>query len=247
MATKLNQIIALEKGVKSKGQKALTDAHNTMKRVSGFSGLSRVYTPKDDDGDRYPAESTRVQHSVGDVITNILGDLTRMFDVVLTKDHANQAARADIVIDGSVIAADVPVTYLLWLEKQCTDLHTFFAKLPVLDADELWQIDPSTNWFRTDPVSTGRTKKVYKNHVLAEATKDHPAQVQVYTEDITVGSWSTTKFSGAIPAPDRQILVERVEKLAEAVKVAREEANGLVVSDKKIGEAVFGYLLGNGD
>lgn len=244
---KLNQIIALEKGVKSKGQQALTGAHNTMKRVSGFSGLSRVYTPKDDDGDRYPAESTRVQNTVGDVIGNILGDLTRMYDVVLTKDAANQIAKADIVVDGAVIASKVPVTYLLWLEKQLVDLHTFFVKLPVLDADELWNLDPSTNWFRTDPVSTGRTKKVYKNHVLAEATKDHPAQVQVYTEDITVGSWSTTKFSGAIPAPDRQVLVERVEKLAEAVKVAREEANSLTVTDHKVGESVFAFLLGTGD
>ena len=30
------------------------------------------------------------------------------------------------------------MTYLLFLEKQLTDLHTFVKKLPVLDAAESW-------------------------------------------------------------------------------------------------------------
>jgi hypothetical protein len=35
--------------------------------------------------------------------------------------------------------------------------------------------------------------------VKAEATEKHPAQVEVYHEDVVVGQWKTVKFSGALP------------------------------------------------
>ena len=39
-------------------------------------------------------------------------------------------------------------------------------------------------------------------------------------------------------------LIERVEKLQNAVRVAREEANGIEVTDRRAGEVLFGYLFG---
>ena len=53
-------------------------------------------------------------------------------------------------------------------------------------------------------MQTLRTKKVPRNHVKAEATEKHPAQVEVYYEDVAVGYWTTVKFSGALPAQPRQ-------------------------------------------
>lgn len=147
-------------------------------------------------------------------------------------------------VDGETLLRDVPVTYLLFLEKQLVDLHTFVKKLPVLDAAESWSFDDSTDTWRTDPVRTIRTKKVPRNHVKAEATEKHPAQVEVYYEDIAVGYWTTVKFSGALPARRVNELVERVEKLQQAVKYAREEANGTEVTDRRVGDVVFRYLFG---
>lgn len=39
-------------------------------------------------------------------------------------------------------------------------------------------------------------------------------------------------------------LVDRVEKLQQAVKYAREEANTQEITDQHTGEVVFGYLFG---
>jgi hypothetical protein len=142
-----------------------------------------------------------------------------------------------------VIASDVPVTYLLFLEKQLTDLYTFVDKLPALDPSEHWTFSESAGHYAADPVQTTRTKKVPRNHVKAEATEKHPAQVEVYYEDITVGYWRTVKFSGALPARRINELTERVEKLQQAVKFAREEANGLEVTEQQTGEKVFRYLF----
>jgi hypothetical protein len=88
-----------------------------------------------------------------------------------------------------------------------------------------------------------RTKKVPRNHVKAEATEKHPAQVEVYHEDVVVGYWRTVKFSGALPAQRVNELLERVEKLQAAVKFAREDANGTEVTDQKPGKKVFDYLF----
>jgi hypothetical protein len=104
--------------------------------------------------------------------------------------------------------------------------------------------DPSTDAWKTEPVRTLRTKKVPRNHVKAEATEKHPAQVEVYYEDIPVGYWTTVKFSGALPARRVNELLDRVEKLQQAVKFAREEANGVDVVDQRVGDSVFGYLFG---
>jgi len=136
------------------------------------------------------------------------------------------------------------VSYLLFLEKQLVDLHTFVKKLPVLDAAESWSRDESTDSWRTEPVRTVKTKKVPRNHVKAKATDKHPAQVEVYYEDVPVGYWTTVKFSGALPARRVNELLDRIATLQTAVKFAREEANGAEVTDQRIGEAVFGYLFG---
>lgn len=240
---KLNQIIAVEKSVKSKSFAELTEAHHAVQKPSLLSGISRVYQPKDEEGEQLPPESTRVQIRTEEILRDMGATITRLLDVTATKDWANCAARANVEVDGQTLLADVPVTYLLFLEKQLTDLHTFIKKLPVLDAAESWTFDNSADCWRTDPVRTIRTKKVPRNHVKAEATEHHPAQVEVYYEDVPVGYWSTTKFSGALPAKRVNELTDRVEKLQAAVKFAREEANSAEVTDKHVGDAVFGYLF----
>ena len=242
--TKLNQIIAVEKGVKSGALRDLTDAHHVLQKPALLAGISRTYQPKDEDGEVLPPESTRVQVKTEDVLRRTATLLTRLFDVTATKDWANCVARADVVVDGRTLLADVPVSYLLFLEKQLVDLHTFVKKLPLLDAAESWNFEESADYWRTEQVRTIRTKKVPRNHVKAEATEKHPAQVEVYYEDVPVGYWTTVKFSGALPARRVNELLDRVEKLQQAVKFAREEANGRDVTDQLVGDAVFGYLFG---
>lgn len=241
---KLNQVIALEKGVKSRSYASLTEAHQLLQKPALLSGISRTYKPKDDEGEQYPPESTRVQNRAEQAIADTGRILTELFDVVATKDSANCGARADVTVDGKVLLEKVPVTYLLFLEKQLVDLRTFVQKLPILDPSETWRFDATQDCWASDVAETSKTKKVLRNHVKAEATDKHAAQVDVYHEDVVVGRWKTVKFSGALPAARVRLLLERVDKLQQAVKVAREEANGATVEMVKTGDQVFGYLFG---
>jgi len=242
--TKLNQIIALSAGKKAHAQRALTDAYQGLQKAALLEGISRTYKPKDDDGEPLPPEKKVVQVKVRETIQHVTHSLTELFDTVATQDHANCRARASLKVDDRVLVPDVPVTTLLFLEKQLVDLHTFVEKLPALDPGETWHYNADVDYYASESYQTTKTKKVLKNHVKAEATKEHPAQVETYTEDVVVGYWTTVKFSGAIPAREKNELLERVRKLQEAVKCAREEANAYEVESQKLGAPVLQFLFG---
>jgi hypothetical protein len=241
---KLNQIIAVEKGIKSKSLQELTEAHHALQKPALLSGIARTYRPRDEEGEQLPSEATKVQLKTEEILRKTSDVLVKLFDVVASKDWANTRARADVVVDGQVLLPQVPVTYLIFLEKQLVDLHTFLKKLPVLDASENWVFDASADCWATEPIQTTRTKKIPRNHVKSEATEKHPAQVDVYYEDVIVGYWKTVKFSGALPASRVNQLLERVEKLQQSVKFAREEANATEVEEKRVGHKVLGFLFG---
>jgi hypothetical protein len=241
---KLNQIIAITAGKKSQAHKAITEAYQGLQKTGQLEGISRNYKPKDDEGEQLPPEKKLVQVKVTDAIRGVVAALTELFDIVATQDHANCLARANVVVDNVPVLKDVPVTTLLFLEKQLVDLHTFVEKLPILDPGEAWEYNPDVDHYASEPYQTTKTKKVLKNHVKAEATKEHPAQVETYTEDVIVGYWTTIKFSGAIPARERNEILDRVRKLQEAVKCARGEANGMEVQARKMGSAVLQYIFG---
>jgi hypothetical protein len=241
---KLNQIIAITAGKKSQAQKAITEAYQNLQKTTLLEGISRAYKPKDDEGEQLPPEKKQVQLKIGDAIRTVVAALTDLFDVVATQDRANCQAKANVVVDSTTILKDVPVTTLLFLEKQLVDIHTFVEKLPTLDPGESWEYSPDVDHYASEPYQTTKTKKVLKNHVKAEATKEHPAQVDTYTEDVVVGYWTTIKFSGAMPARMKNEVLDRVRKLQEAVKCAREEANGMEVQPVKIAAPVLQYIFG---
>ncbi|MFL5515427.1 MAG: hypothetical protein ACJ8DJ_04670 [Gemmatimonadales bacterium] len=240
---KLNQIIAIQAGKKSQAKEALTEAYHQMKKSDLFNGLVRTYQPRDEGGEPQPEERKLVQSKVSELVERVKRDLTEMFDVVATQDWANCTARADVVVDGRKVLEQVPVTHLLFLEKQLVDLRTFVESLPLLDTAEEWEYKPEFDCFASRPSRSNRSKKVPKNHIKYEATKEHPAQVEMYMEDVWVGTWTTTKFSGAVPAATKNGMLERIRKLADAVKLAREEANNIEVKSVRVGAAVLGYVL----
>lgn len=242
---KLNQIVAVEKGIKKDVYAELTAAHHVLQQQKPLFGISRTYQPLTEDGTRYPSESVLVQIRTKEIIDRTAHILTKLFDVVATKDWANCEARADVVVNGNAILKQVPVTYLIFLEKQLIDIHTFVKKLPVLDPSESWQWDDATNCYRTPVKQTMKTVKKPFPFVKSPATKEHPAQVEVVQQDINEGTWNQVGFSGALPASVIQELLDRVEDLQKAVKFAREEANGCDVTDRHTGKLVFDYLFGN--
>src|SRR5215468_10751922 len=240
---KLNQIIAVLAGKKAQAKETLTEAYHQIKKPEQLTGLVRTYQPRDEGGEPQPEERKLVQVKVNELINHVQRDLTDMFEVVATQDWANCQARADVVVDGRKLLEGVPVTHLLFLEKQLVDLKTFVEALPTLDAAEEWEYKAEIDCYVSRPSRSNRTKKVPRNHIKYESTKEHPAQVEMYMEDVWVGTWTITKFSGAIPAATKNAMLDRVRKLVDAVKAAREEANGLEVHPQKVGATLLSFVF----
>lgn len=244
-ANKLNQVIAIEKTVKSRAQKELTAAYKLLDKPQLFSGLNKQWRKLDEEnGEDRPSENKRVQVKVPDLLESVSETLSELFEITAQKDYANCEARADVVVDGTPLLTRVPVTYLLFLEKQLVDMHTFVSKLPVLDSDEDWTHDSVVNIYKSNPVSTQSTKKVETPIVLYDATDKHPAQTQLITKDVIVGHWETVKMSGAVTESKKKELLRKVEKLQNSVKCARETANEETASSQGVGATVLSYLFG---
>lgn len=248
--TKLNQIIALREGEKTRANKATAPLFHTAKDSARFAGLTRTYEPVEDGGAKLPDENARVQHTVSEIIDSFVRNSTRMLDLKATADVANTQAFADVVIeegdDRQVIIDHAPVTLLLPLEKYLQqEVRGLIETLPVLDPAQNWEPSGSerAGIYETAAVQRHRNQKVNRPLELSPATDRHPAQVQLVIEDVLAGYWTEKKFSGAIPASRKAELLARVETLIQAVQSAREQANDLTVEDKKIGDAVFNYLF----
>jgi hypothetical protein len=241
--TSLNQIVAIASGVKTRTEHALTRAYHQIQKPAPFTGIARTYRPVADGGESLPPESTLVQVRADDLIRDVGATLSRMLDVVATQDYANCDARADLVVEGRTLLFSVPVTYLMWLEKQVVLLRTFANKLPQLDVAQNWTYDQDAKAYRSDPVETTRGKKIPRNHVKAPATDKHPAQVDIFTEDVVVGYWRTVHFSGALPGHQIFDMQIRIENLLDAIRFAREQANSIPVTDVEAGETIVSYLF----
>lgn len=240
---RLNQIVAVEKGVRSKSQAALTRVYHRAQQNVLFSGLDRTYRPRSEEGTQLPPERQNVQLTGQQALNEAKDAMVHLFDTLYTKDRANQETSADIMVEGETLVEAAPVPFILWMEKQLVDIRTFVSKIPVLDPAERWEYDGQAGAWRSEPTMTTRAQKVPRAHVLYEATDKHPAQVQSYTEDVIIGDWTLVKFSGAIPADRRKQLLERVDVLIDATRFARETANSAEVTNRECGEAVFNYLF----
>lgn len=240
---KLNQIVAVTAGRKSHAKGVIEEIYHKLQKKELLQGLVRTYQAKDEDGEQMPDERKGVQLSVPDAIKEAVGAWSSLCDVVATQDMANTLAKADVAVDGRVLLKAVPITHLLFLEHQLVDLQAFVSKLPTLDPADEWEWDDNSNQYRSSTGETLRTKKVPKAFVKYDATKEHPAQVEAFMEDVVIGTYRLTKFSGAIPAQEKVTILSRVRLLQEAVKRAREEANGIDVQDVKEGASLFDFVF----
>lgn len=242
--TKLNQILAIEKGEKAKIFKSLTELHRVSEKPELYEGRYRTYEPLNEEGDKLPPETQNIQLNAEEVIQNMTNILAPLWDITATKDVNNcLSAFADVVVDGEVIMSRAPVTYLLFLEKQLNDVETFIQKVPTLDASQKWQFDDTQNCYTTDSYWTNRAVKERRNHVKAPATDKHPAQVEVYVEDVVVGKFTTIRYSGALSKKRKEELLDRVRKLKNAVLFAREQANSVEAQKVEVARKLFNYIV----
>ncbi len=243
MATELHKIIALEKTRKSQAKTTGDQLYHLLQKAQLANGLQGTYQPAEDEGEQFAPEYQKVQVEAERILAMLAKSQAPAWDITATKDKGNTVASANVTVDGQILLPAVPVTTLIFLEKQLTDLRTVISHAPILDPADNWTRDGETGLYRTAEVRTIRTKKVTEPFIVIQPTDKFPGQWTDRSKDIKAGTWSRVKLSGALPATRKEMLLERVVKLLEAVKVAREEANRTQTEFEEIASPVFDWLL----
>lgn len=235
---KLNQVLAVAKSVQTKRESDFTKIFQDIQKPALTEGFARSYTPKTEEGEKFPPDNKKVQLVVEDAIAQAATALREIFNVIALKDNTNMTAKADVVLDGEIVLKDVPAVHLLFLEKRAAGIIDFINHLPVLGQDASWTKNEGMGLWETQPTESFKTRKIESYLVVVQATVQHPAQTAKQVVDENIGTWRNVNFSGAINADRKKTLLARAEKVQQAVKIAREEANQAAVVELTTGKLV---------
>lgn len=240
---KLHEVLAVEPDRKKTAMQFVEEAVATFtKRVEHFTGLEKTYHPDKDDELEQPVDKRPMVTTVNKKLDHVCGAVTNWVDLKYQKEHCNTYATSDLVLeDGTVIVKDVPATFLLGLENDLKSIREMFFAIPTLPPGEEWKKEDGTDLYVSEEKRT-RTKKVMKNHVLQQATKEHPAQVQVYGEDERTGLVTTVKKTSVYTPGDKSQALSRIDDVIRAAKKARQRANAAKVTNVRVGRKLFEYI-----
>jgi len=245
--SKLHQLLAVEGDLKGLYNSILAETKQQFQKHTDRYFEYHARTELFDESDPEEADSHKVMDDMVQTKLEYTSEhIVRFLDARFQLECTNQVAVGNIVIGNEVIATDVPATFLLGLESKLASIRdTIYKTIPTLQPGVLWIEDetmPSGVVKKKDPDEKFRTKKIRKNHVLALSTKEHPEQVEVYTEDVKVARILTDTWCSMYSSRQKAAVLARIDKLIRAVKKARQDANATKVKEVLIGDALFNYI-----
>lgn len=244
--SKLHELLAVEGDLEGIYKKILDETAQTFtKKVDRFFGTVRTMEWFEEGNPPVPSEHQALTTTVKDKLGYQKNAVIRYFDALLQKERTNQDAKADIVIDGAVIASGLPATFLLGLESRLKRVREVYDKIPTLPPNIKWEKDITKGddiYSRAHPEEQLKTEKIFKVQVLYDATKEHPAQVEKIPETKNVGVYKKEIWTGLLSPADKSVLLGKIDKLIQAVKKARQRANTTEVVKTTIGKELFTYI-----
>jgi hypothetical protein len=246
--SKLHELLAVFADTTNAAQAIQNETVNTFaKKADHFRGQTRTVKFFEDGREGENTVDTKeVVTTVHEKLEHASKILGRHYDALLQLEDGNSRAKADVVIDGTVLVADAPATFLLGMENRLKNLRDVFAAIPTLEPSVKWEANAASGGriFDAPPATTFKTEKTLKSRVLYEATKEHPAQIQQWNEDVPVARIETSHVSGMITPLDKSLMLGRVDKLLSAVKKARQRANAVEVNNRHVAKDFFDYIIG---
>lgn len=242
--TKLHELLAVEGDLKGQAQRVLGEVKDLFQGgISKFLGQIETHQPASENDEQLPPKITHVATTVAHQLGILEKAFVSWIDVSIQKEHTNQAAGAHLEIGEEVY--DLSATALLNLESKLAELRSAYRAIPTNDVTTPWKWDSDNGVFVSDPPTIRRTtKKEMKSFVAVPATEHHPAQVEIYAEDVLSGHKTIVTQSGMITPTDKQGRLDRLESLLQEVRKARQRANDIETDSTKIGRAIFAYING---
>jgi len=241
----LHALIANVAPSKGQTEKILAEARKTFTEAHLFDGGSRTYRPIREDESDQPAVHKEIVTTVGEKLNYLQKMVAPTLDILFQVDKTNQIATGDIEVEGLKIEA-VPVTFLMQFDKNLTKVRDVINAIPVLAPDYRWnESADGLGISETGVLEKLRTKKVLCHKELSPATKEHPAQIEKWSEDRPVGMFEEIIKSGRITSGKKHEILARVDALQKASRRAIAEANTTEHLKDRIGNDIFNFILGD--
>lgn len=227
---KLHELLAVEDTVVAASEKLLAETADKFNKhteffTGGVRSLQRLKSEPEDIAIQNAQRRVKeLPTNVPDTLLYIFPFVEKALDLKLSKHLTNQIAVADIVLDQTVVAAGVPVDFLLDLEKAIPRWRQMYTAMPTLDPSRKWEVERK-GVFKSEAPKTAQTEKILYPVILAEPTDKHPAQVKEASKDVVVGTFSQVDISGAATTDQKADVLALCDRLLVAVKQARMRAN----------------------
>lgn len=245
--SKLHEILAVEKNSETAARKLMAESAKTLEKENLFSGFVKNLDMFDDD-QKYlnVTEKQNLESTVDENLDYLNIFIGKYWDLVATKEVANQTAKADIIVGDVTLAKDLPATFLLGMETKLNELRKVYEHIPTLAPGIKWIKDEANekhNVFMTaDDQVSFKTQKESAFVVAYEATEHHPAQVYKEEKTVNTGKYTMVKFSGMLPAVEKARRIENIDTLIRAVKKARMRANDIEVEKIKVAKQLLNFI-----
>lgn len=252
---KMHELLAVVETIKGQATKTRTELMGTFNnKRHHFEETRKTYKSLAEGEPAKVEEQKEIQSTIAGEIDWIYPKLISMFDVGYQIDEGNMHAKADVMIDGTVILANVPATALLRFSHYIEEVTALVKSIPTLDPAKGFKPDPDKGKgiFVARDVEKNRTKKDKKVLTLAPATDKHAAQAQLIDVDTVTGTIVEQEWSGLITTAMKADLLDRCEELTRAFQRARSKANEFAVdpqgfkAGKKFLDYIFAPLLQGG-
>ena len=244
---KLHELLAVEGPMKSQIETVRTQLSDTFKTKHHlFIERQVTFHPIGEEGKSFTEAQLDLQTTVMKELDALATLWTRTLDVSASVAETNTAARGDVEVDGMQMFTHLPATALLELEKRLGEIQAVISHVPTLDPAKGFRLDEDfreKNVYRSRDDKRVRTEKVQVPIVLYDATEEHPAQTQIISRDEKIGDVVTQEWSGMITPSRKFEILDRCERMRQAVKQARARANGQEVIEQNIGARLFRYII----
>lgn len=247
---KLHEILAVERGAQVVVNKLLNESLRTLSKDSLFKGMSRTLTHFVEDQRHLDnQESQALETTVAENIDYLAVPWANWVDTVLQKDSANMEATADVLIDGKIFLHGVPATTLLGLETKLSDLRKVLEAIPTLPPGVGWVRDMEQQrsgvYKSQNTTETLKEVKDTEYRKVAEATPEHPAQIEGVPIVKAIGKYTVSHQCGMMSPLEKAEHLTRLDSILKAIKRARARANDQETTDGTIGMDIFNYIRGN--
>lgn len=246
---KLHELLAVEGDLESNVIRDIDNATLTFTRkIENFRKYERHYKPMVENEPEQPVEYVPMVNTVDEILTEMMTSWSKYINVNIQKEYTNQIAKADLIVDGILLAKDVPATALLSLENKLKKLKNVFSVIPTLHSNE-WDVDGDLSCDRytiykmKHDEQKNRTVKSFAHKVLVPPTDKHPAQIEKWEENIVVGKYIKYTWSSELPSYNKNNYLSKIDKLMKEIKMARQRANEAEIIKTNIGNEIMKFIF----